>query len=73
MSKFLHSRGNHKQKEKTTNRLRKNIYKWCAWYEVNFWSIQTAHATQYQKQQTTKQANQKLTEDINRHFTKEVI
>ena len=27
--KLLHSKGNYKRNEKTTNRLRENIYKWC--------------------------------------------
>ena len=44
--KLLHSKGNHKQNEKTTYRLGENIYKWCDQQGINFQNIQTAHTTQ---------------------------
>ena len=48
-SKLLHSKGNHKQEEKTTLRMGENICKWCNWQGVNIQKIQTAHTTHYQK------------------------
>ena len=54
--KLLHSKGNHKQNEKTTYRLGENICKWCDWQGVNFQNIPTAHTTQQQK---NKQPNGK--------------
>ena len=44
--KLLHSKGNHKQNEKTIYRLGENICKWCDWQGLNFQNIQTAHITQ---------------------------
>ena len=47
--KLLHSKGNHKQNEKTTYGLGKNIFKRCNQQGVNIQNTQTAHTTQYQK------------------------
>ena len=47
-SKLLHSKGNHKQNDKTTNRMEKNICKRCDQPEINLQNTQTAHAAQYQ-------------------------
>ena len=44
--KLLHSKGNHKQNEKTTYGLGKNICQWCDQQGLNFQNIQTAHTTQ---------------------------
>jgi len=57
MYKLLHSKGNHKQNEKTIYRLGENICKWCDQQGINFQNIQTAHTTQKQK---NKQPNQKM-------------
>ena len=57
MYKLLHSKGNHKQNEKTIYRLGENIRKWCDQQGINFQNIQTAHTTQKQK---NKQPNQKM-------------
>ena len=65
--KILHSKGNHKQNKKTTYGLQENIYKWRNQQGLNFQNIQTAHTTQYQKNNTIK----KCAEDLNRHFSKE--
>ena len=54
---LLHSKGNHKQNEKTTYRLGGNIYKWCNRQGLNFQNIQTDHLTQQQK---NKQPSWKL-------------
>ena len=54
---LLHSKGNHKQKEKTTSLLGESICKRFDWQGLNFQNIQTAHTTQYQKD---KQPNQKM-------------
>ena len=50
----MHSKGNHKQHEKTTLRMGENTCKWSNWQSIH---IQTAHAAQYQKD---KQPNQKM-------------
>ena len=45
-SKFSHSKGNHKQNEKTTYGMGKSIFKRCDQQGLNFQNIQTAHTTQ---------------------------
>ena len=57
MYKLLHSKGNHKQNEKTIYSLEENICKWCDQQGINFQNIQTDHTTQKQK---NKQPNQKI-------------
>ena len=70
-SKLLHSKGNHKQDEKTTLRMGENICKQCDWQRISLQNLQTAHAAQYHK---NKQPNQKkCTEDLKRHFSEEDI
>ena len=54
--KLLHSKGSHKENEKTTYRIGKNIHKKCDWQGINFKNIQTAQTAQHQK---NKQPNQK--------------
>ena len=44
--KLLHSKGNHKQNEKTFYRLGENICKQCDWQGLNFQNIQTGHTVQ---------------------------
>ena len=56
-SKLLHSKGNHKQDEKTTLRMGENICKGSNQQVINLQNIQTAHAAQYQK---NKQPSQKM-------------
>ena len=56
-SKLLHSKGNHKQDEKTTLRIGENICKRSNRQGINLQNIQTAHAVQYQK---NKQPNQTM-------------
>ena len=58
--KLLHSKGNHKQNEKTTHRMGENICKWCDRQGLNFQNIQTAHTTQCQKTPVTTLAVQWL-------------
>ena len=53
----MHSKGNHKQNEKTTHRMGENICKQCNWQGINLQNLQTGHAAQYQKH---KQPNQKI-------------
>ena len=55
--KLLHIKGNHKQNEKTTYPMAENICKQCNQQGLNFQNIQTAHATQQQK---NKQPNWKI-------------
>ena len=66
----MHSKGNYKQGEMTTLRMAENNSKWNNWQRINFQNIQAAYTTQYQK---NKQPNQKVEEDLNRHFSKEDI
>ena len=55
--KLLHSKGNHKQLEKTTLRMRENIYKQTKWPRISLQNTPTVHAAQYQK---IKQVHQKM-------------
>ena len=55
--KLLHSKGNQKQNEKTTHRMRENTCKQCNQQGINLQNIQTAHAALYEK---NKQRNQKM-------------
>ena len=48
-SKLLHSKGNHKQDEKTTLRMGENIWKRNNGQSINLQNIQTVHGAQYQK------------------------
>ena len=43
--KLLHSKGNHKQNEKTAYRLGENTWKQCNQQVIDFPDIQTAHIT----------------------------
>ena len=54
--KLLHSKGNHKQGEKTTHRIGENICKQSDRHGFNLQNRQTAHAAQYHK---NKQPNKK--------------
>ena len=56
--KLLHSKGNHKQNEKTTYRLGEHICKWCNRQGPNFQHIQTAQTTQQQSKK--KQTHSKM-------------
>ena len=58
-SKLLHSKGNHKQDEKTTLRMGENICKRSNQQGINLQHIQIAHAAQCQK---NKQPNEKMGE-----------
>ena len=55
----MHSKGNHKQDEKTTLRMWEIICKWNNGQKINLQSIQTAHGAEYQK---NKQPNLKMGE-----------
>ena len=47
--KLLHSKGNHKQDEKTTLRMGENICQRSNRQRINLQNIQTAHGVQYTK------------------------
>ena len=64
----MHSKGNHKQNEETTQRKGENICKQCNLQGINPPNLQTAHAAQYKKK--IKKIN-KWAEGLNRHFSKE--
>ena len=53
----MHSKGNHKQDEKTTLGMGESICKWSNGQRVNLQNIQTPRAAQYQK---NKEPNQKV-------------
>ena len=55
LKKFLHSKGNYKQGEKTTLRMEENNSKWNNWQRINFQNIQAADTIQYQKSKQSKQ------------------
>ena len=50
--KFLHSKGNYKQHEKTTLRMGKNNSTLNNWQRINFKNIQTACVVPHQKIQS---------------------
>ena len=58
---LLHSKGNHKQHEKTTNRMGENNCKWCDQQRINFQNIQITHTT---KQWETNNPIEKWAEDL---------
>ena len=66
--KLLHSKGNHQQNKKLTYGMGEKINKQCDQEWVNIQNIQTAHATQYQKNKQTQA--KKWAEDLNRHLSK---
>ena len=49
-----------------------NICKQFNWQWINFQNIQATHSAQYKKKKKIKQPNQKLVDDLNRHFSKKV-
>ena len=63
----MHSRGNHKQNEKTSCRIGENICKLCSRQGINFQNIHTVLTVQNQK----KPPIFKRPENRNRHFSKE--
>ena len=67
--KLLHSKGNHKQNEKTTYRMGEYICKRSDRQGLNFQNIQTAHTTQ-QQQKTNNPIENCFFE---KHFSKEEI
>ena len=54
---FLHSKGNHKQHEKTAHRMGEHICKWNDQWEINLQNIEIVHVAPYQER---KQPNQKM-------------
>ena len=52
LNELLHSKGNHKQTEKTTYRMGENICKQLDPQRLNFQNIQIAHTTQQQENPT---------------------
>ena len=50
--KLLHSKGNHKQNEKTTQRMGENMCKRSDQQGINLQNIQTAHAALHQNKQS---------------------
>ena len=67
--KFLYSKRNHKQSEKSTYGMGENICKWFNQQGLNWQNIQRAHTTQ--KQKTKKPNHKKWSEILNRPLSKE--
>ena len=64
--KLLHSKGKKKKKKKKkTYKMGENIYKLCSWQGLNLQNIQMT------QQQKPNNSMEKLTEHLNRHFSKE--
>ena len=63
----MHRKGNHKQNKKN-NPQNGRKYLQTMQQGINLQNLRIAHVAQYQK---NKQPNQKMWEDLNRHFSKE--
>ena len=63
----MHNKGNYKQGEKTPFRMGENNSKQSNGQRINLKNIQATPAVQFQK---NKWPNQKMGQELNRHFSK---
>ena len=68
----MHSKGNHKQDEKPTLRMRENICKRSNCQKIYLQNFQKAHTVQYQINKQPNEKWKKWAGDLNRDFSNDI-
>ena len=68
--KFLHSKANNQQNEKTTHWMGEHALQWYIWQRVKMKNLERTQTAQHQK---TQMIQWKWAKGLNRHFSKEDI